>query len=78
MTKLVSLAALLFLAIGCGAPPSATETGESEEAFSINTYCSQQYRSCIAASEGDPTSTCLCHNELANCTVPKGHLQFCP
>ena len=78
MTKLVSLAALLFLAIGCGAPPSPSETGESEEAFSINNYCSTQYRSCIGACEGDATCTCLCHNELANCTVPKGRLEICP
>jgi hypothetical protein len=78
MTKLVSLAALLFLAIGCGAPPSASETGESEEALSVNGRCSEQYRSCIANCEGDATCDCLCHNELANCTVPRGRLMFCP
>jgi hypothetical protein len=75
MTKLMSVAALL-LAIGCGG--AAPQSAESEEALS-NGLCYSQYRECAeGCSPDDSLCLCLCHNALANCTVPKGRLYKCP
>ncbi|MGZ3438276.1 MAG: hypothetical protein ACXVDD_02115 [Polyangia bacterium] len=75
MTKLMSLAALLF-AVGCGVAPSSSE---STEPLTLNGLCYNQYHACV--NDCDPTDdlcNCLCHNSFANCTVPKGRLYKCP
>ena len=79
MSRILSVAALLF-AIGCGAPPSTEPTeGEDEAALSGNGECYDLYQQCAEAC-GPSNSQCLCfcHNALANCTVPKGRLYKCP
>lgn len=77
MTKLMSMAALLLLAVGCGAPPPAS--GENEEAFSANGLCYEEYQQCAehCGPANDPCN-CTCHNALANCLTPKGRLYKCP
>ena len=76
MTKLMSMAALLFM-IGCGGAAPAP-SAENEEALS-NGQCYTQYQQCAAeCGPADSLCLCFCHNALANCTVPKGRLYKCP
>ena len=76
MMKLMSVAALLF-AVGCGAAPAST--GETDEAFSANGICYEQYQQCSErCGYNNDSCNCVCHNALSNCLTPKGRLYKCP